>query len=123
MRPDDHRGMSHIAGAEMKSLNAPRKKPLSDEERRVLKEHWEWGGGWAMIWIIFTLLIFGGAHFLFDTMGFDDRIRIPAYIMLATLVLVNAIWRAAGALAARIELATRENRPDGQQGIQSPKRE
>ena len=30
-----------------------------------------------------------------------------AFIMLATLILISAIWRAAGALAARIELMLR----------------
>ena len=57
-----------------------------------------------MIWVFFTILLFGRAHFLFDHIGADDRVRIPAFIMLATLVLVNAVWRAAGALVARIEL-------------------
>ena len=85
-------------------LNTQKKKTLTEDELRALKEHWEWGGRCAMIWVFFTILLFGGAHFLFDYMGADDGVRVPAFIMLATLVLVSAVWRAAGALVARIEL-------------------
>lgn len=80
------------------------------QEMRILREHWQWAGGYAIFWIIFTIFIFGGAHLLFDYLGADDRARVPAFIFLATLVLVNAIWRAAGALAARLELGRHKSR-------------
>jgi hypothetical protein len=83
----------------------------SPEEMRILREHWEWAGRYAILWIIFTIFIFGGAHLLFDYLGTDERARVLAFIFLGTLILVNAIWRAAGALAARLELG-RHNRQE-----------
>jgi hypothetical protein len=90
------------------TLGGDKKRDLSAEEMRVLREHWEWGGRYAMFWIIFTIVIFGGAHLLFDYLGTDERVRVLAFIFLSTLVLVNAIWRAAGALAARLDLGRRK---------------
>lgn len=82
----------------------------SPEEMRILREHWEWAGRYAIFWVIFTILIFGGAHLLFDYFGTDERARVLAFIFLGTLVVVNAIWRAAGALAARLELGRHKRR-------------
>ena len=91
-------------------MNSKDKRDLSPEEQRILREHWEWAGRYAIFWVVFTIFIFGGAHLLFDYLGTDDRARVLAFIFLATLVLVNAVWRAAGALAARLELGRREHR-------------
>ena len=104
-------------------MTAEKQRALTEEELRALKEHWEWGGGYAIIWVFFTILLFGGAHFLFDYIGADDGVRVPAFILLATLVLVNAVWRAAGALAARIDVGNRARRPDKAIGIPSGERE
>ena len=56
------------------------------------------------MWIIVTILIFCGIVFMFDFVGADDRVRTPSLVLLATITIVNAIWRATGALAARVEL-------------------
>lgn len=71
---------------------------------RVLRAHWKWAENHLMLWLLFSLTVFGGAWFLFDYMGADDRSRTPALILLATLLIINAIWRATGALAARLEM-------------------
>lgn len=42
-----------------------------------------------------------------DYLGADEDVRTQALIILATITLVNAIWRATGALAARIELMSK----------------
>jgi hypothetical protein len=87
----------------MISLRQPSRQ-LSPEEQRVIRAHWEWAGRYAMVWIIVTVLIFGGTFLMFDFLGADDGVRTPSLVMLATITIVNAIWRAAGVLAARIEL-------------------
>lgn len=104
-------------------MTAEKKRALTEEELRALKEHWEWGVGYAIIWALFTILLFGGAYFLLDYIGAGDGVRIPTFILLATLVLVNAVWRAAGALAARIDVGNRARRPDKAIGIPSGERE
>ena len=77
---------------------------LSPEEQRIIRAHWEWAGRYAIIWIIVTVLVFGGMFLMFDFLGADDSVRTPSLVLLATIAIINAIWRAAGALAARIEL-------------------
>jgi hypothetical protein len=81
-----------------------RKPDLTPDEMRVLREHWEWSGNYALLWIIATIVIFGGIFFLFDFFEAEDRVRLPSLILLATLTVVNAIWRAAGVITSRIEL-------------------
>jgi hypothetical protein len=82
-----------------------RRKPgLSPDEMRVLREHWEWSGNYALLWIIVTIVIFGGIFILLDFFEAEDRVRLPSLILLATLTVVNAIWRAAGVITSRIEL-------------------
>ena len=80
---------------------------LTPEELRVVRAHWEWAGGYAVLWMVVTVLIFGGVYFLLDYLGADEAARTQSLIILATLTLVNAIWRAVGALAARIELMSK----------------
>jgi hypothetical protein len=77
---------------------------LTPEEQRIMRAHLEWAGRYAMLWIFVTIVIFGGFFFLFDHLGADDSLRTNCLVLLAAITVVNAIWRAAGVLAARIEL-------------------
>ena len=74
------------------------------EEGRILRAHWDWSSRYALFWIIVTLIIFGSAFALFDLLGADHSVRTPSLMPLAAITVVNAIWRAAGVQAARIEL-------------------
>ena len=49
-------------------------------------------------------MILGGAFAIFEYTGADERARTPAIILLATMILINVVWRAAAQLTARIEL-------------------
>jgi hypothetical protein len=60
-----------------------------------------------LFWIVVTLLIFGAVYVLLDYLGADEAVRTQALIILATISVLNAIWRATGALAARIELMSK----------------
>jgi hypothetical protein len=85
---------------------------LSPEQERIVRAHWEWSGGYAMLWIVVTVLIFGGIYIILDYLRVDENVRTQSLILLGTVSVVNAIWRAVGALAARIELmlGTRNDR-------------
>jgi hypothetical protein len=87
----------------MKFSSSPSKK-LTPEQESIIRTLWEWAGGYAKFWIIVTVLLFGGVFLAFDYFGADDSVRIQSVVLLATIVLVNTIWRAVGALAARIDL-------------------
>ena len=87
----------------MVSSSSPSKK-LTPEQESIMRAHWEWAGGYAKFWIIVTVLLFGGVFLAFDYFGADDSVRIQSVVLLATIILVTTIWRAVGALAARIDL-------------------
>jgi len=55
-----------------------------------------------MFWIVFTLLIFGGVYAVLDYLAADENVRTQSFVVLAAITLLNAIWRAIGALAARM---------------------
>jgi len=80
---------------------------LTPEQLSIVRAHWEWAGGYALFWIVVTLLIFGAVYAVLDYLGADEAARTQALIILATISVMNAIWRAAGALAARIELMSK----------------
>ena len=77
---------------------------MSPEEQRILRAHWEWSGRYAMLWIIVTIIIFGGIFAMLDIVDAGERVQVPSLILLLAITTVNAIWRAAGVLAARIEV-------------------
>jgi hypothetical protein len=85
--------------------------PRSPEEQRIVRAHWEWSGHYAMLWIIVTIIIFGGLFAMLDIVGAGEHVQLPSLILLLAITTVNAIWRAAGVLAARIEvmLMTKRN--------------
>jgi hypothetical protein len=83
---------------------------LSPEQLAILQAHWEWAGRYAIISIILCVLIMGGAFAVFEVLGVDERARTPSLLLLATLILINVVWRAAGALAGRIELLLQKGR-------------
>jgi hypothetical protein len=77
---------------------------LTPEQQRVMRAHWEWSGRYAMLWIIVTIMIFSGVFLVLDYLDADDSSKTLSLFLLVTITLLNAVWRAAGALAARIEL-------------------
>ena len=77
---------------------------LTSEEQRIMRSNWEWAGRYALFWIIVTLLIFGAIFAVLDYGNASESVRIQSFVLLATITLVNTIWRAVGALAARTEL-------------------
>jgi hypothetical protein len=77
---------------------------LTPEQERIVRSHWEWGGRYALFWIIVTLFIFGAIFAVLDFGNATESLRTQSFVLLATITLLNAIWRAVGALAARIEL-------------------
>jgi hypothetical protein len=76
-----------------------------DRVRDVLRRHKRWADGYALIWFLLTMAVFGAAWFLLEESGVAPVERIPAFVLLSTVMLGICVWQAAGALAARIELS------------------
>lgn len=81
---------------------------LTPEEKQAISEHWQWGGGHAMVWIIATIAIFAAVFAMLEFVGADQALRVESLVLLAAVSAVNAVWRAAGALAGRFELILRK---------------
>ena len=73
--------------------------------RDVLRRHKRWGDGYALIWFLLTMAGFGAAWFLPEESGVGPVERVPAFVLLSTVMLGICVWQAAAALAARIELS------------------
>ena len=96
-----------LRGLQQMAFSSSPSRKLTPEQESIVRAHWEWASGYAKFWIIVTVLLFGGAFLAFDYFGADDSVRIQSVVLLATIILVNAIWRAVGALAARIDLMSK----------------
>jgi hypothetical protein len=53
--------------------------------------------------LVACFVILGGALAVFEYTGLEERARTPALILLATMILINVVWRAVASLAGRIE--------------------
>jgi hypothetical protein len=85
---------------------------LSPAQLAILRTHWEWAGRYAMVSSVLCVVIMGGAFAIFEMLGVEERARTPSLVLLATLILINVVWRAVGALAGRIALIVAEGASD-----------
>jgi hypothetical protein len=81
---------------------------LSEVELQVLRKHWEWSSRYIIFSLVLCFAIMGGAFAIFEYTGMDERARTPSLVLLATMILINVIWRAAATAAGRIELIIME---------------
>jgi hypothetical protein len=79
--------------------------PQTDLE--AFRLHAQWARRHAIIWVLFSLALFTGAFFLLEDAGVSEASRASLLVILATLLVVNTVWQAAGAVVARIETVVR----------------
>ena len=59
--------------------------------------------GLAILWFIITLDVFAAAYILCEFGVVASDARMLLFIMLATILIINAVWQAAGLALARLE--------------------
>ena len=69
----------------------------------ILSEHLSWARGLAIFWIIMSFAIFGAAFGLIEYLEIASELRPIVFVILGTLLVVNAIWQATGLALARME--------------------
>jgi hypothetical protein len=69
----------------------------------LLHEHMGWARTYAVYWFLMCLLIFGAAFAVGEVVGVSAESRAPMFFMIGTIIVVNAIWQAAGLLIVRLE--------------------
>jgi hypothetical protein len=84
--------------------NPRSRQTLSKRELQIFRSHGEWASRFIVYSLVACFVILGGAFAIFEYTGADERARTPSLILLATMIVINVIWRAAAEVAARIEL-------------------
>jgi hypothetical protein len=79
--------------------------PRDDRVMETPRIHKRWADGIAMLWLFVVMALFIGTYLLMDQMDVGPIKRIPAFILLSTVMLVICICQAAGLAIARIELS------------------
>lgn len=69
----------------------------------LLREHLSWASRFAIFWFGLALIIFAGAHALSEFLSLTSEIRPLLFIMVGTMLILNAIWQATGLALSRIE--------------------
>ena len=100
---------------------------VSPDYRFILRLHTSWSDRYMVIWCGIAVLMFAGSYFIARVAGVDAAGRATAYVLIGTLLMLGAIWHAAGLLIARIHmllegtaLEAPEQRPPEVTGQQSP---
>jgi hypothetical protein len=69
----------------------------------ILREHLRWAQGYVIFWMILTFAIFGAAYGMIQMFELSNELMTVAFIVLGTVLVINAIWQAAGLALARLE--------------------
>ena len=67
------------------------------------REHLSWAYRFAVFWLIFAIIIFGGAYLFSDFEQLSEANRTLMLIMLGTIIITSAVWQTIGFALARLE--------------------
>ena len=77
---------------------------MKSDRLRIVKLHKRWADGYTLLWQIFVFLLFGGIYFFLEQVGVRPEERTAAFVLLAVMVLIAAIWQATGLGIARVHM-------------------
>jgi hypothetical protein len=77
---------------------------MSPDELRIIKLHKRWADRLTVLWLVFSLVLLTGFHFVLDQIGTEAPERAGIMVLLAVIVLIAAIWQAVGLGVARVHL-------------------
>jgi hypothetical protein len=72
--------------------------------KAVIKLHKAWADRFMIIWYLLAVALFAGISFLMDDSAVEAGMRTNGYILLAAILVIGAIWQAAGMTIARIHM-------------------
>ena len=94
-----------LAALKVAAINRRAKDEHMNPDRiRILKLHKRWADGLTLLWQLFALLLFGGIYIALEQFGVGAEERSAAFILLAVMVLVAAIWQSTGPGVARVHM-------------------
>jgi len=77
---------------------------LKESEIAAIRRHKQWANGYSVMWLIIAFGVLGGQYWLFTIFEAPEADRACLMVITATLILVIAIWQAAGLSLARMEI-------------------
>jgi len=76
---------------------------LEEKEIAIIRKHKRWADGYSIIWNVLAFTVLAGTYGLLTMLDASDTDRVCLMIVAAILVLVNAVWQAAGMALAAME--------------------
>lgn len=77
---------------------------MTPEMAQILKLHKGWADRYTLLWQLFVLALLAGLEFILSYVGIELPERTALVTLLATMVIVAAIWEAAGVAIARVHM-------------------
>lgn len=81
---------------------------MTPQMMRILKLHKRWADRYTLLWQLFVLTLLTGLEFILSYMGIELAERAALVTFLTTMVVVAAIWQAAGLAVARVHMILRD---------------
>ncbi|WGS02202.1 hypothetical protein MTX26_15855 [Bradyrhizobium sp. ISRA443] len=75
---------------------------------RIIKLHKRWADRHMVLRQAFTLALLAGFQFFLDNIGVQTLDRAGIEVLLATMVVMAAIWQAAGLAIARLHMILKD---------------
>lgn len=67
---------------------------------QVIAQHKEWANKYGGLWVLITLMTSLATFVLVE----EETVRTPSLVLLGTILVVAAIWQAAGMVVARVHM-------------------
>jgi uncharacterized membrane protein YhaH (DUF805 family) len=80
---------------------------MTEEEVQIIKLHTRWADRYTLGWLAFAVVLVTGFQLVLDRAAIEVAERTAVMLLLALIVLLAAIWQAAGLAVARVHMITR----------------
>lgn len=80
---------------------------MNDQQFEIIKLHKAWADRYTIVWQIIAVGVIAGIYILTQQIEVAPQERTNALILLAAIVIVSAVWQAAGLAVARIHMIVR----------------
>jgi hypothetical protein len=77
---------------------------MTPERMRILKLHKHWADRYLLIWLVFALALLTGFKIFLDHTDVEPADRTALLALLGLIILLSAIWQAAGLAVARVHM-------------------
>jgi hypothetical protein len=77
---------------------------MKPDYKAIIELHKASADRFMLLWFVLAVTLFAGIGSLLDDSAMEPAVRTNGFILLAVIVIVGAIWQAAGMTIARIHM-------------------